>query len=103
MSETMKQIGERARFLMRANVSRDGYSLAQAAETMRMTPKNLDMILWKTIGGMSERTYLERAQAERKEREGEWKEPPAQLQRDERGHPVAYDPNRADRVLRRFV
>jgi hypothetical protein len=82
MSETMKQMGERARFLMRANVSRDGYSL--------------------TIGGLSERAWLERAQAERKEREGEWREAPAPLQRDERGHPVAHDPKRADRVLRRI-
>jgi AraC-like DNA-binding protein len=57
---TMRSLGDKARMLMRPNASRDGFSLEQTAEMLHVSPRVLDQILWRTNGGVSLKTFLER-------------------------------------------
>jgi hypothetical protein len=54
-----------ARWLMKPNLSRDALSLAEAAKHVKLTPTELDLLLWETNGGRkrapaNRSTYLER-------------------------------------------
>jgi hypothetical protein len=110
-----------ARWLMRPNLSRDALSLEKAAEIVGLTSAELDLLLWETNGGYrtpkawgdAERRKRERAEREKyrvttrkdfdkPKRPAERNEGQAQF-RDERGHPIAYDPKRADKVLKVFA